>query len=160
MNPLAGAFLSTLTASSPASSSLSFPSSLPGSSAALPPSFSSLNLDARSLSTNLSSVLDALDEYKTEEGNLAYLQRQIAREKARAEAHVQKRREENALRASQGLAPLPEDDVSRLFKIPPDPSRLESTLLLGQIDAYTKSLAQGASANLVKMYAANGGNAA
>lgn len=105
-------------------------------------------------------MLDALDDYKTEEGNLAYLQRQIAREKLKAEQHIQKRREENALRVSQGLAPLPEDDVSRLFKIPPEPNRLESTLLLGQIDAYSKSLAQGASINLVKMYAANGDNSA
>ena len=105
-------------------------------------------------------MLDALDDYKTEEGNIAYLQRQIAREKARAEAYVQKRREENALRVSQGLAPLPEDDVSRLFKIPPEPSRLDSTLLLGQIDAYSKSLAQGASVNLVKMYAAKGDSGA
>lgn len=106
-------------------------------------------------------MLDALDDYKTEEGNLAYLARQIAREKARAEAHVQKRREENALRVSQGLAPLPEDDVSRLFKIPQEPSRLESTLLLGQIDAYSKGLADSASIGLVKMYAAaNAGSGA
>lgn len=72
---------------------------------------------------------------------------------------MQKRREENALRTSQGLVPVPEDDVSRLFKIPPDPSRLESMLLLGQIDAYSKSLADGASVNLVKMYAASADHA-
>lgn len=80
------------------------------------------------------------------------------REKARADGYVQKRKEENALRSSQGLPPLPDEDVSRLFKIPPEPSRLESTLLLGQIDAYAKSLADSSSINLVKMYAANGGN--
>ncbi|KAL5518821.1 hypothetical protein ACEPAH_504 [Sanghuangporus vaninii] len=161
-NPLAGAFLSTLTTpASISSSSLSSSSHVTkSSSGTLPPTFSSLDLDARSLTANLSSVLDALDDYKTEEGNLAYLQRQIAREKLKAEQHIQRRREENALRVSQGLAPLPEDDVSRLFKIPPEPSRLESTLLLGQIDAYSKSLAHGASVNLVRMYSANGGNSA
>ncbi|KAH8120453.1 translation initiation factor 3 subunit 3 [Phellopilus nigrolimitatus] len=149
-NPLLNAFLNKLT--KPSSPSTSPASS---SSAALPPSFSPLDLNSVPLTQNLSQVLDALDDYKTEEGNLAYHARQAGREKARAEAHMQKRREENALRTSQGLAPLPEDDVSRLFKIPPEPSRLESILLLGQIDAYSKSLAEGASVGLVKMYAAN-----
>ena len=66
-----------------------------------------------------------------------------------------KRREENATRVAQGLPPLPEDDVSRLVKIPPEPSRLESVLLLGQVDAYAKGLADMASVGLVKMFAAN-----
>ncbi|KAI5123765.1 hypothetical protein M0805_000354 [Coniferiporia weirii] len=152
-NPLLGAFINTL-----ATPSTSSPNPLTSPSVALPPSFSPLNLNSASLTHNLTQVLDGLDDYKTEEGNLAYLARQIAREKARADAHVQKRREENVLRTSQGLAPLPEDDVSRLFKIPPEPSRLESMLLLGQIDAYSKSLAEGASVGLVKMYAANAGS--
>lgn len=173
-NPLLSAFLTTLTSSpstSPSSTLLPSPSHRLSSSssapavpaaiaAAVPPSFAALDLDSRALTKNLTSVLDALDDYKTEEGNLAYLARQIARERARADAHLQKRREENALRAGQGLAPLPEDDVARMFKIPPEPSRLESTLLLGQVDAYAHSLAEGASVNLVKMYAANGGSPA
>lgn len=155
-NPLLGAFLTTLTTPGSTPSPSLNPAS--SSTAALPPTFSTLDLGSASISKNLTQVLESLDDYKTEEGNLAYLQRQIAREKARAESHIQKRREENALRVSQGLPPLPEDDISRLFRIPPEPSRLESTLLLGQIDAYSKSLAEGASVGLVKMYAANAGS--
>ena len=64
------------------------------------------------------------------------------------------------MRIAQGLAPLPEDDVSRMFKIPPEPSRLESMLLLGRIDAYSKALEETASTGLVKMYAARGTTAA
>ncbi|KAL6304288.1 hypothetical protein BKA93DRAFT_733537 [Sparassis latifolia] len=124
------------------------------SSAALPPSFSALNLGTSSVARNLEHIVDAVDNYRTEEGNLAYLQRQITREKARAEAYVSKRKEENATRVAQGLAPLPEEDVSRLFKIPVEPSRLESLLVLGKIDAYAKSLAETSSTGLVKMYAA------
>lgn len=101
-----------------------------------------------------------MDAFKTEENNLAYLSRQIGREKARAEQFMAKRREENAQRVAQGLVPLPEDDVSRMFKIPPEPSRLESTLLLGQMDAYAKTLEGTASASLVKMYAAKAGSSA
>jgi len=159
-NPLLGAFLTSLSASpspesvgSASASPLVDPISTP--KPALQPSFSALNLAPQSLTQNLTRVLDSLDDYKTEEGNLAYLSRQIAREKARAEAHVAKRKEENAVRVAQGLAPLPEDDVSRLFKIPAEPSRLELMLLLGQIDAYSKSLAEASSTSMAKMYAAN-----
>ena len=93
----------------------------------------------------MEQIIEAVDAYRTEEGNLAYMQRQIAREKAKADAYVAKRKEENATRTAAGLAPLPEEDVSRLFKIPPEPSRLESMLLLGRIDAYGKSLEETAS---------------
>jgi translation initiation factor 3 subunit H len=104
-------------------------------------------------------MIDALDSYKSEENNLAYLSRQIARERVKADAHVAKRKEENALRASQGLPALPEDDVNRLFKIPPEPSRMESVLLLGQIDAVAQDLDGLVAAEMVKMYAARAGSA-
>jgi translation initiation factor 3 subunit H len=126
--------------------------SVPQSS--LPPSFAPLNLESPNyLTSNLERIVEGLDDYKNEENNLGYLSRQIAREKARAETYVQKRREENSARVSAGLAPLPEDDVARLFKIPVEPSRLESMLLLGQVDSYAKTLEGLASSQLVKTYA-------
>jgi len=127
--------------------------SVPHSS--LPPSFAPLDLESPNyLTSNLERIVEGLDDYKNEENNLGYLSRQIAREKARADTYVQKRRDENAARIAAGLAPLPEDDVSRLFKIPPEPSRLESMLLLGQVDSYAKTLEGLASSQLVKTYAA------
>lgn len=110
------------------------------------------------MTSNLANVLDSLDEYKAEEGSLAYQMRNIVRDRNRANEHLQRRKEENALRVSQGLAPLPEEDITRLFKIPPEPSRLKSMLILGQIDAYSQSLGSAASEGYVKMYSANAGN--
>lgn len=158
-NPLLGAFLDTLTTPSPVLTADVKPSSAV-SSAALPPSFSVLNLGTSNTTRNLEQVVEALDAYKTEEGNLAYNLRQIAREKAKADGYVAKRKEDNAARVAQGLAPLPEEDVGRLFKIPAEPSRLESMLLLGRIDAYAKALEETASTGLVKMYAARGSSTA
>ncbi|KAI0348484.1 hypothetical protein BDW22DRAFT_1350704 [Trametopsis cervina] len=154
-NPLLGAFLETLTTPTPTFSADPNPSSAT-SSAPLPPSFSVLNLGTSSTTRNLEQVVEALDAYKTEEGNLAYNLRQIARERAKADSYVQKKKDENATRVAQGLAPLPEEDISRLFKIPPEPSRLESMLLLGRIDAYAKTMEETASTGLVKMYATRG----
>lgn len=96
--------------------------------------------------------MDAIDTYRTEEGNVSYVARQIARERAKAESYIAKRKEENQARVAQGLVPLPEEDVSRLFKIPAEPSRLESLLLLGQMDALGDSLGATAASGLVKMY--------
>lgn len=152
-NPLLSSFLETLSTSSPVPTSDPDPSTAT-STAALPPSFSALNLGSANVSRNLEQIVEALDAYKTEDGNLGYLQRQIAREKNRVEQYVTKRKEENASRVAAGLAPLPEEDVSRIFKIPPEPSRLESVLLLGRIDAFSKSLEEVSSTGLVKMYAA------
>jgi translation initiation factor 3 subunit H len=151
-NPLLSAFLGTLTESKR-------PTLSPDSTAttatvsALGPSFSVLDLGTAGVTRNLEQIVEAVDNYRTEEGNFSYLCRQIARERGKAENYIAKRKEENQGRVAQGLAPLPEEDVTRLFKIPPEPSRLESLLLLGQIDAYGKSLARTASTGLVKMYA-------
>ncbi|KAG8903847.1 hypothetical protein FRB99_002662 [Tulasnella sp. 403] len=122
-------------------------------------SFNDLSLPPPSAHTRaLESLLDSLDSYKSEENNITYLSRQIAREKAKAEAHIAKRKEENAARVAQGLAPLPEEDVSRLFKAPPEPSRIESVLLLGQVDAVGRELEGLTSTEMLKMYAARAGS--
>jgi len=154
-NPLLSAFLGTLGDSKKGPLS----SAAEGSSASsgISPSFSVLDLGTGGVTRNLEQIIEAVDNYRTEEGNLSYMSRQIAREKAKAENYIAKRKEENQTRIAQGLAPLPEEDVSRLFKIPAEPSRLESLLVLGQIDAYGKSLAGTASTSLVKMYAAQAG---
>lgn len=152
-NPLLGSFLTALTepvpSPAPAHASKPAPPNAP-----LPPSYAALDLGASSLAKSLGQLIDAVDASRNEENNLGYLSRQIARERARADGHLQKRREENAGRVAQGLAPLPEDDIARMFKIPPEPSRLESTLLLGQVDAHAKALEGAAAIGLVKMYAA------
>jgi translation initiation factor 3 subunit H len=151
-NALLSSFLGTLAEPSPSLVQDALPES--ATTSAIPPSFSNLDLGSTGLARNLEQIIESIDAYRTEEGNLAYLGRQIGREKARAETYISKRKEENAARIAQGLAPLPEEDVQRLFKIPAEPSRLESMLLLGQVDAFAKSLEGSASTGLVKMYAA------
>ncbi|KAF7320429.1 Eukaryotic translation initiation factor 3 subunit H [Mycena kentingensis (nom. inval.)] len=150
VNPLLSSFLGTLTKSAPSPLSDAAPDSARVS--VVPPTFSALDLRTSGLTRNLEQIIETVDSYRNEEGNVAFLTRQIARERAKADNYVAKRKEENLARAAQDLAPLPEEDVSRLFKIPPEPSRLESMLLLGQLDAYAKSLETTASSGLVKMY--------
>jgi translation initiation factor 3 subunit H len=139
---LLSAFLSNL--SQPTTRTSLSPSAFP--SAPLAPSFTSLDL---SPTTHLERLVDAADAVKAEESNLAYHARQHARERTRAEA---KRADENAQRAVEGLPPLTDEDAARMFRLPPEPSRLESMLLLGQLDAHAKSAAAASAAEMVKMY--------
>ncbi|KAF9460824.1 hypothetical protein BDZ94DRAFT_1265233 [Collybia nuda] len=155
-NPLLSSFIGTMTEPSLSSGLDIAPATATNST--IPASFAALDLGTSGLTRNLEQIVDAVDNYRTEEGNLAYLSRQIARERGRADNYVAKRKEENQARVAQGLAPLPEEDIARLFKIPAEPSRLESMLLLGQIDAFGKSLGGMASTGLVKMYGAKAGS--
>ncbi|KAL1753303.1 hypothetical protein FB107DRAFT_218099 [Schizophyllum commune] len=156
-NPLLSAFVNSLSKSTPSTSADASPEN--SASCALPPSFRALDLGPTGLTRNLEQIIDTVDAYRTEEGNLAYMSRQIAREKAKADSYVAKRKEENATRVAQGLPPLPEEDVSRIFKIPQEPSRLDSMLLLGQLDSYGNSLGGTSRTGLVKMYGAKANSA-
>lgn len=148
-NPLLKAFLGKLSESGQEKPTLG------ESGSELGPSYGVLDLGTDGLARNLERIVEGIDAYRTEDGNVSYLTRQIGREKAKAENYVAKRKEENQNRVAQGLAPLPEEDVSRIFKIPAEPNRLESLLLLGQLDSLAKSLEKSASTGLVKMYSAN-----
>lgn len=108
--------------------------------------------DIRGSGEVVEEIIERMEMYRNEEQNVGYVLRQIGRERGKAEAYVQKRKEENALRVSQGLAPLPEEDVSRMFKIPNEPSRLESGLLLSQLDGMG---GQMSGLDTVKLYANN-----
>jgi len=152
VNPLLNSVLGTLTESHRSPLSYALPSE--ATTSVIPPTYSTLNIGSVGLTRNLEQLIEAVDNHKVEESNLAYLSRQIAREKLKVDQYAAKRREENAARVTQGLAPLPEENINRLFKIPPEPSRLESMLLLGQIDGFAKSLSSASSSGLVTMYAA------
>lgn len=109
------------------------------------------------LSSALETSLDALDDYANESGIVGYQSRQLARERGRAEAFLARRKAENAAREAQGLAALPIEDINKMFKLPAEPSRLDSTMLLGQLDDSSKKLAEISALSAVQLYAARTG---
>lgn len=93
------------------------------------------------LTTAVEKTLDSLDEYSSEAGNIGFQLRQLTRERARAADYLERKKAENAARAAHGQAPVPVEDVNKLFKLNQQPSRLDSVLLLGQLDEAAKKLA-------------------
>ena len=71
-NALVSSFLSALSEATPSTTTQSNPA-LATSSAAIPPSYSRLNLGTANTARNLELVVEALDNYKTEEGNLDWV---------------------------------------------------------------------------------------
>lgn len=138
---------------------LEIPASISELNANQPPVPFHPNIDSLDLSIDpylektCDQVLDSIENHYTELNNFQYFQRQLAREQAKVTAWKAKRAAENASRAMQKLAPLPEDEWERLFKIPTEPSRLESMLNARQIDHYSEQVDGFTAAITSKMFA-------
>lgn len=101
-------------------------------------------------------LLDSVESHYTDLNNHSYYQRQLTREQAKITAWQTKRKSENATRAAAKQPLLPEDEWQRLFKLPPEPSRLEGMLNARQVEQYSKQV-EGFTANIsAKMFAVRG----
>ncbi|KAL2067110.1 hypothetical protein VTL71DRAFT_1534 [Oculimacula yallundae] len=138
---------------------LDFPASLSDLNANAPqmplyPNFESLDLSVDPfLERTCDQLLDSIETHYTELNNFQYFQRQLAREQTKVTAWKTKRAAENATRVQQKLAPLPEDEWERLFKLPTEPSRLEGMLNARQVEQYSRQV-DGFTASITsKMFA-------
>ncbi|KAH7403559.1 eukaryotic translation initiation factor 3 subunit H [Cadophora sp. MPI-SDFR-AT-0126] len=138
---------------------LEFPASLSDLTAEAPqiplyPNLESLDLSIDPfLERTCDQLLDSIETHYTELNNFQYFQRQLAREQTKVTAWKTKRAAENATRATQKLAPLPEDEWERLFKLPTEPSRLEGMLNARQVEQYSRQV-DGFTASITsKMFA-------
>ncbi|CAO1637147.1 unnamed protein product [Parajaminaea phylloscopi] len=161
---LLDAFISTLSTPQaplesilPASSS-SFLSQPPR--AAIENTYSNLTLaHTPVLSSALEQTLEQVDEYLSEAGNVGFQSRQLVREKTRLEAAISRRKAENTVRVSQGLQPLPAAEEERRLEklLKSDPNRLETTLMLGALDAKARRTAEESAAACIRLEGAKAG---
>ncbi|ORX49527.1 hypothetical protein DM01DRAFT_1325730 [Hesseltinella vesiculosa] len=119
----------------------------------LAPNFDVLDLELDPfMQKNLQYLLECSDAQQQEQNNYQYWQRSVAREQAKMQAWLSKRKQENAQRIAHGQAPLPEDEVHTLFKLPTEPSRLDSMILSAQMHNFTKQLNQYAGPSLARLF--------
>jgi len=123
-------------------------------SSPLAPNFESLDLSIDPfLEKSCDLLLDSIENHHTELNNYQFYQRSLAREQAKITQWQQKRKAENAQRAITKQAPLPEDEWQRLFKLPQEPSRLETLLNSRQVEQYARQV-DGFTASITsKMFA-------
>ena len=123
----------------------------------LAPSFESLSISIDPfLSQTCDNLLDAIETHHVEANNFSYYSRALAREQAKIQQWQQKRKAENAARALSKQPPLPEDEWQRLFKLPTEPSRLESMLNSRQVEQYARQVDGYVASTTGKMFAVRG----
>ncbi|KAG0155427.1 hypothetical protein PDIDSM_1004 [Penicillium digitatum] len=121
----------------------------------IPSSLAALDIDPF-LEKNCDLLLDSIETHNTEVNNYQYYQRVLGREQQKINAWKAKRAQENASRATLNQPLLPEDEWQRLFKLPADPSRLESMLNTRQVDQYARQVDSFVSSSTGKMFAIKG----
>lgn len=105
------------------------------------------------LESNIESIFESVDEFQYDQGNYHYYyQRQLTREKAKIASWQQKRKAENAAREAAGKPALPTDEWKQLFRLPDEPSRLDSLLISGQINQYCSQIEEFTAAASSKMF--------
>ena len=146
----------------PLTTELPFPTDLASISAAgqsnqgapLYPNFDSLDLSIDPfLEKTCDLLLESIETHHTELNNYQYYQRQLGREQAKITAWQQKRKAENTSRALTKQSPLPEDEWTKLFKLPQEPNRLEVMLNSRQVEQYARQVDGFTAAVTSKMFA-------
>ncbi|KAJ5620350.1 hypothetical protein N7510_004334 [Penicillium lagena] len=126
-------------------------------SSILTPNFENLSLSIDPfLEKNCDLLLDSIEAHNTETNNFQYYQRVLGREQQKINNWKQKRSQENATRAALKQPLLPEDEWQRLFKLPTEPSRLESMLNTRQVEQYARQVDSFVSSTTGKMFAVKG----
>jgi len=103
---------------------------------------------------SLRSLMDSVDELSQEANKVLNHQRQVLKQTQAKSQFLQKRGAENAARVARGEPALPEDDMNKLFKTIPAPSRLDSLLVSGQIASYCNQVSQFATQSVGKLFVA------
>ena len=123
----------------------------------LTPNFDNLSLSIDPfLEKNCDLLLDSIEAHNTEVNNYQYYQRVLGREQQKINNWKQKRSQENATRAALKQPLLPEDEWQRLFKLPAEPSRLESMLNTRQVEQFSRQVDSFVSSTTGKMFAVKG----
>ncbi|KAJ2667466.1 hypothetical protein IW148_000161 [Coemansia sp. RSA 1199] len=112
-----------------------------------------------SLLRQMEAIGDLIDDHIHDAHHWMYWKRGEAREKNRRQQYVQRQTQANAARVAQGKNPEPEvaeKELDKMFKISPEPSRLDALLNTANLNLLTKGITQSCGPALSKMFMAQG----
>lgn len=103
------------------------------------------------LEQSMDFLISDLDALGREQSKYSYYMRNLVRGQGQLLERMRKRRAENATRLAKGEDPLPkDDDVQQMFE--KEPMRLDTKILLKELDSYVESIKSLASEGIVKQY--------
>ncbi|XP_060798947.1 eukaryotic translation initiation factor 3 subunit H-B [Neoarius graeffei] len=106
------------------------------------------------LEKSLQMLMDRVDDMCQDISKYNNYSRSLSKQQQQKHQYVQRRQQENAQRQSRGEPPLPEEDLTKLFKPPQPPPRMDSLLIAGQINTYCQTVKEFTSQNLGKLFMA------
>jgi len=107
---------------------------------------------AHTLETELRAMMDAVDELNQESIKFNKHQNLVLKQYQEKTRWVQKRQLENQARISRGEDPLPDEDLSKMFKTVGAPSRLNPLILSGTISHTADEVSEFCSQSLAKLF--------
>ncbi|XP_047421832.1 eukaryotic translation initiation factor 3 subunit H isoform X1 [Sciurus carolinensis] len=106
------------------------------------------------LGKNLQLLMDRVDEMSQDIVKYNTYMRNTSKQQQQKHQYQQRRQQENMQRQSRGEPPLPEEDLSKLFKPLQAPARMDSLLIAGQINTYCQNIKEFTAQNLGKLFMA------
>ncbi|XP_019787662.1 eukaryotic translation initiation factor 3 subunit H isoform X2 [Lagenorhynchus albirostris] len=113
-----------------------------------------LSLASSHLGKTLQLLMDRVDEMSQDIVKYNTYMRNTSKQQQQKHQYQQRRQQENMQRQSRGEPPLPEEDLSKLFKPHQPPARMDSLLIAGQINTYCQNIKEFTAQNLGKLFMA------
>ncbi|CAM4630887.1 unnamed protein product [Leuciscus chuanchicus] len=114
-----------------------------------------LNLSSSShLEKSLQMLMDRVDDMSQDIIKYNNHCRSLSKQQQQKHQYVQRRQQENTQRQSRGEPSLPEEDLSKMFKPPQPPPRMDTLLIASQINTYCQTIKEFTSQNLGKLFMA------
>lgn len=104
------------------------------------------------MESHLRSLMERVDELNQEATKFNKYQQSVGRQEIEKQRMLAKQAQDNASRVQKGEPPLPEEDITKLFRPVPVPPRLNSMIVSGQINTYSQHISQFCSQSLAKLY--------
>jgi len=104
------------------------------------------------METHLKLLLEKVDEIHQEAYKMNKWTMQVSKQQQEKSKYVHQRSLENAARQAKGDPVLPEEDLSKIFRPIPPPSRLQPMLSSSQIELSTQQINSFCSQALAKLY--------
>lgn len=104
------------------------------------------------LENQLRCLMDRVDELNQEASKFNKFQQQVIRQEQEKHRMLAKNAQENQTRISKDEKPVSEEEINKLFKPLPVPSRINPMIVSGQINTYSQHISQFCSQSLAKLY--------
>jgi len=104
------------------------------------------------LETQLRVMMDSVDELNQESIKFNKHQNMVLKQYQEKTRWIQKRQLENQARAARGEEPLPDEDINKVYKPIPPPSRMNPLILSGTISNTSEEVSEFCSQSMAKLF--------